>query len=70
MKNPLITVYIPSRNYGRFLTKARMNIGIRGTGTLRSSRITLMEDGVLTAPAAYSAPEAYYTPVIWKYSNI
>lgn len=48
----------------------RMNIGIRGTGTLRSSRITLMEDGVLTAPAAYSAPEAYYTPVIWKYSNI
>mgnify|MGYP003323244460 FL=1 len=45
----------------------RLNVGIRGTGVERSSRITLMEDGILTAPAAYSAPAAYYSPVLWKY---
>jgi Fe(3+) dicitrate transport protein len=48
----------------------RLNIGIRGTGVERSSRITLMEDGILTAPAAYSAPAAYYSPVLWKYEQI
>ena len=48
----------------------RLNIGIRGSGVDRSSRITLMEDGILTAPAAYSAPAAYYSPVMWKYQQI
>ena len=42
------------------------NISLRGTATLRSAQVNLLEDGINIAPAPYAAPDSYYAPITGK----
>jgi len=48
----------------------RPNIGFRGVTPERSKKISILEDGVLIGPAPYSAPAAYYFPMVSRMSAV
>ncbi len=46
------------------------SVSMRGVDTSRSAKVTIMEDGILMAPAPYSAPSAYYSPTMGRMSGL
>lgn len=59
-------VYVRNEDsFGNFL-----NFSIRGVDGTRSNKVTMMEDGILTAPSPYSNPSAYYSPKVGRMSGV
>ncbi|RKH17711.1 TonB-dependent receptor [Corallococcus sp. CA047B] len=48
----------------------RPNLGLRGVNPDRSKKVTLLEDGILFGPAPYSAPAAYYFPLMTRMQSV
>ncbi|TQV87091.1 TonB-dependent receptor family protein [Aliikangiella coralliicola] len=48
----------------------RPNIGFRGVTPERSKKINILEDGILIGPAPYSAPAAYYFPMVSRLTSV
>ena len=48
----------------------RPNISMRGVDPNRSSKIVLLEDNILLGPAPYSAPAAYYFPLLTRMTSV
>lgn len=48
----------------------RPNLGLRGVNPDRSKKVTLLEDGILFGPAPYSAPAAYYFPLVTRMQSV
>lgn len=59
-------VYVRDEDgYGNF-----PNISLRGTDSVRSAKVTIMEDGILMSPAPYTFPAAYHVPRVGRMSGV
>jgi len=48
----------------------RPNIGARGVNPDRTKKVNLTEDGILLGPAPYTAPAAYYFPLVTRMESL
>ena len=45
------------------------NISLRGVDSLRSAKVTILEDGIPSSPSPFSDPAAYYSPTAGRMSG-